>query len=90
MQSSAIIVQGLANSTLTGSLWLRLGKELILSLLNGLVLGLILLVGSYFLLNVDYMVGITVTISLIAVILIASIIGTAIPYFSIAKIILGF
>lgn len=90
MQSSAIIVQGLANSTLTGSLWLRLGKELILSLLNGLVLGLILLVGSHFLLNVDYMVGITVTISLIAVILIASIIGTAIPYFSIAKIILGF
>lgn len=90
MQSFAIIVQRLANSTLTGSLWLRLGKELILSLLNGLVLGLILLVGSHFLLNVDYKVGITVTISLIAVILIASIIGTAIPYFSIAKIILGF
>lgn len=79
VQSSAIIVQGLANNTLSGSLWKRLGKEVSLSLLNGIVLGIILLIGSHFLLNVDYMVGITVTVSLISVILIASIIGTVIP-----------
>lgn len=79
VQSSAIIVQGLANNTLSGSLWKRLGKEISLSLLNGLVLGMILLIGSHFLLQVDYMVGITVTVSLISVILIASIIGTVIP-----------
>lgn len=77
--SSAIIVQGLANNTLSGSLWRRLGKELSLSLLNGLVLGVILLIGSHFLLNVNSMVGITVTASLISVILIASLIGTVIP-----------
>lgn len=79
VQSSAIIVQGLANNTLTGSVWKRLGKELILSLLNGLVLGIILMFGSLLFLEADYMVGMTVTISLIAVILIASLIGTFIP-----------
>ncbi len=79
VQSSAIIVQGLANSTLSGSIWKRLGKEITLSLLNGLILGVILMLGSHFLLEVDYMVGITVTVALVSVILIASLLGTFIP-----------
>jgi magnesium transporter len=79
VQSSAIIVQGLANGTLSGSLWKRLAKEISLSLFNGLILGIILLLGSHFLLGVDYMTGITVTVALISVIMIASLLGTFIP-----------
>jgi len=79
VQSSAIIVQGLANNTISGSLWNRLVKEVSLSLLNGVILATILFVGSHFLLNVDLNLGITVTVSLISVIIIASLIGTFIP-----------
>jgi len=79
VQSSAIIVQGLANNTITGSLWNRLIKEVSLSLLNGFILGTILLIGSHLLLGVSYEIGLTVTISLMSVIIIASLIGTFIP-----------
>jgi len=79
VQSSAIIVQGLANDTLSGSVWQRLFKEVKLSLFNGLILALILLLGSHFLLGVEYIIGITVSIALISVIVIASLIGTFVP-----------
>jgi magnesium transporter len=79
VQSSAIIVQGLANNTLSGSTFKRLIKEISLSLLNGLILGAILFVGSHFLLDVDAIEGIIVTVSLVSVIIIASLIGTFIP-----------
>ncbi|MFN3756524.1 MAG: magnesium transporter [Flavobacterium sp.] len=79
VQSSAIIVQGLANGTLSGTIWHRLFKEVRLSLLNGLILALILLLGSHFLLGVDYIIGITVSVALISVIVIASLIGTFVP-----------
>jgi len=79
VQSSAIIVQGLANNTISGSLWNRLVKEVSLSLLNGVILATILFVGSHFLLDVNIQLGITVTVSLISVIVIASLIGTFIP-----------
>lgn len=79
VQSSAIIVQGLANDTLSGSLLNRLIKEISLSLLNGLILALILFIGSHFLLNVKLIIGAIVTIALVSVIIIASLIGTFIP-----------
>jgi magnesium transporter len=79
VQSSAIIVQGLANNTITGSLWQRLIKEVSLSLLNGFILGTILLVGSHLLLGVNIATGLTITVSLLSVIIIASLIGTFIP-----------
>jgi magnesium transporter len=79
VQSSAIVVQGLANNTLSGSIAYRLFKELKLSLLNGIILSFILLLGSHFLLNVPYNIGITVSVSLISVIVIASLIGTFVP-----------
>ena len=79
VQSSAIIVQGLANQSISGSLWNRLIKEVSLSLLNGIILASILFVGSYFLLNVEIIIGEIVTIALISVIIIASLIGTFIP-----------
>ena len=79
VQSSAIIVQGLANDTLSGSLFNRLIKEISLSLLNGFILSLILFLGSHFLLNVELIIAVIVAISLISVIIIASLIGTFIP-----------
>lgn len=79
VQSSAIIVQGLANNTISGSIFRRLLKELSLSLLNGLILALLLLAGSYMLLGFEIHIGITVTISLLSVIILASLIGTFIP-----------
>ncbi len=79
VQSSAIIVQGLANNTISGSLFNRLIKELSLSLLNGLILAIILILGSHFIIGVDYEVGVTVAVSLVAVIIIAALVGTFIP-----------
>ena len=79
VQSSAIIVQGLANNTLSGSLFNRLVKEVSMSLLNGLILATILFMGSHFLLDVEYIIGIIITVALMSVIIIASLIGTFIP-----------
>lgn len=79
VQSSAIIVQGLANNSISGSLLNRLVKELSLSLLNGFILALLLLMSSYFLVGADFNVAITVSVALISVIIIASLIGTFVP-----------
>ncbi|OCB75377.1 magnesium transporter [Flavobacterium crassostreae] len=79
VQSSAIIVQGLANNTLSGSLFNRLIKEISLSLLNGAILSSILFLGSYFLLGEPAVLGVVICIALVAVIIIASLIGTFIP-----------
>ncbi|WP_374402347.1 magnesium transporter [Flavobacterium sp.] len=79
VQSSAIIVQGLANNTIIGPVVERLLKELSLSLLNGVILSVILLAGSYFLLGYEIHVGYTVATALLSVIIMASLIGTFIP-----------
>lgn len=81
VQSSAIIVQGLANNSISGSLWRRLIKEILLSLLNGSLLAIILIAGSHIILGVSYELGLTVSVSLVSVIIIASLIGTFIPIF---------
>ncbi|PHR72487.1 MAG: magnesium transporter [Lutibacter sp.] len=78
VQSSAIIVQGLANDIVKGSLFNRLLKEVGLSLINGLVLGLIVLLVSP-LMNVDFMFSITVAISMLCVIIVAALVGTFVP-----------
>ncbi|QED38671.1 magnesium transporter [Antarcticibacterium arcticum] len=79
VQSSAIVLQGLANNTLRGSLMNRLVKEVGLSLLNGVVLAVMLTLGGTYLLGFDLIYGVTVGISLISVIVIASLIGTFVP-----------
>ncbi len=79
VQSSAIVLQGLANGSLRGSLLNRLLKEVLLSLLNGFVLAGLLVLGGVFLLNLDFDFGLTVAISLISVIITASLIGTFVP-----------
>jgi magnesium transporter len=79
VQSSAIIVQGLANNALSGSLFNRLIKEVSLSLLNGVILAAILFLGSHFLLDAEPIIGVIVAVALVSVIIIASLIGTFIP-----------
>ncbi len=78
VQSSAIIVQGLANDIVKGSLFNRLLKEVGLSLINGLVLGLIVLLVSP-LMNVDFLFSLTYAISMLLVIIVAALIGTFVP-----------
>lgn len=78
VQSSAIIVQGLANDIVKGSLFSRLLKEVGLSLINGLVLGLIILAVSPFM-QIDFTFSLTIAISMLCVIIVAALVGTFVP-----------
>lgn len=78
VQSSAIIVQGLANNALKGSLFNRLLKEIGLSLINGLALAFILVItGRLF--EQDFIVSLTIGGSMILVIIVAALVGTFVP-----------
>lgn len=78
VQSSAIIVQGLANDNVKGSLFNRLLKEVSLSIINGVVLGLILIALSP-LIGIDLRFSLTIAFSMVCVIIVASLIGTFVP-----------
>lgn len=78
VQSSAIVVQGLANNNIKGSMWKRLLKEFGLSLVNGILLGLLVMIFG-FIQNFDIKISITIALSLISVIILASLIGTFVP-----------
>jgi magnesium transporter len=78
VQSSAIIVQGLANNNLRGSLWNRLFKEVGLSLANGIILALLVL-GYGLIQGFDMTVNYVIACSLVIVIIIAALIGTFVP-----------
>lgn len=77
VQSSAIVVQSLAKGNQFKSIFSKLGKELLVGLLNGLICStLIFGIGSVFgTLNL----GLVVSISLFVVIIFASVMGTLIP-----------
>ncbi|MPV85447.1 magnesium transporter [Ostreibacterium oceani] len=79
VQSSAIIVQSIANNTLSDSLSTRLFKELLLSFSSGLLLSLLLLFATHFILNYPISLAITIALSLIIVMIIASLVGTFVP-----------
>ena len=78
VQSSAIIVQGLANDTVKGSLFSRLLKEVGLSLINGLALGIILFLFGRFI-DQEIVVSLTIAGSMLLVIIVAALIGTFVP-----------
>ena len=78
VQSSAIIVQGLANDLVKGSLLSRLLKEVGLSLINGLVLAIILIIFGQ-IVNQDLLMSLTIAGSMMGVIVIAALVGTFIP-----------
>ncbi|MBL4724639.1 MAG: magnesium transporter [Lutibacter sp.] len=78
VQSSAIVVQGLANDIIKGSLFSRLIKEVSLSLISGVVLG-ILVMAFGFVTNMELKFSFTVALSMLIVIIVASLIGTFVP-----------
>lgn len=80
VQSSAIIVQGLANDDVKGSIANRLVKEMLLAMLNGAALAIVL----FFFLWIwkgELNYSLSISISLFVVIIVAGIIGTFIPLF---------
>ncbi len=80
VQSSAIIVQGLANDDVKGSVNSRLIKEMLLAALNGVVLA-IFLFAFIWMYNGDVRRAFAISISLVVVIIVAGLIGTFIPLF---------
>lgn len=81
VQSSAIVVQGLANNTIDSQVWGRLLKEFLLGLINGLAIAAIVIFVSHFAFQADYIISVTVAVALVTVIVNAAIIGTFIPIF---------
>ncbi len=78
VQSSAIIVQGLANDIVKGSLFNRLVKEIGLSLINGFALALVILIFG-FIAQQEFSVSLTIAGSMMLVIVVAALVGTFIP-----------
>lgn len=81
IQSSAIMVQGLANGTIKGEIWKMIWKEFLLGLLNGLGLAIIVLFFSHIWFGTSYLVSITICLALLTVIVISAVIGTFVPLF---------
>jgi len=78
VQSSAIIVQGLANDIVKGSLVSRLLKEVGLSLINGLALSALLVVFGLFI-QQELILSITIAGAMMSVIIVAALVGTFVP-----------
>ena len=78
VQSSAIVVQGLANDLIKGSIFRRLFKEVSLTILNGIILSL-LIIGFGQSVDQPIEMSLTISASMICVIVVAALIGTAVP-----------
>ena len=78
VQSSAIVVQGLANDVIKGNLISRLIKEVSLTILNGLILSIIIILFGL-IINQSLEMSITISVSMIFVIIVAALIGTSVP-----------
>ena len=78
VQSSAIIVQGLANDLIKGSILKRLIKELGLSLINGLIFGLLTILFGFFI-DQPIELSLVISFSMLCVIIVAALIGTSVP-----------
>ena len=80
VQSSAIIVQCLANDDVKGSINSRLIKEMFLAALNGLILAVFLFIFIW-IFKGDIQTALAISISLVVVIIVAGLIGTFVPLF---------
>jgi len=78
VQSSAIIVQGLANNNVKGSILSRLFKEISLSLINGFALALLVVLFG-FLISQNTTESLAIALSMMSVIVVAALVGTFIP-----------
>jgi len=79
VQSSAIIVQGLANDSLRGNIFSRLLKEFGLALINGTSIAIIVFAISSYFFGTSIRESISIGVALISVIVLAALIGTFIP-----------
>ena len=79
VQSSAIIVQGLANDVVKGSLLNRLLKEVGLSLINGSALAILVIIFGFFIDDIGLRFSLTIAVSMMSVIIVAALIGTFVP-----------
>jgi magnesium transporter len=80
VQSSAIIVQGLANDEVKGSINSRLLKEMLLATLNGVILALFLF-AFVWVYEGKIDTALAIAVSLVVVIIMAGLIGTFVPLF---------
>ena len=78
VQSSAIIVQGIANQVIKGSLINRLFKEIGLGLINGSILSVVLIIFGE-IIDQDMLLSLTVAGSMMSVIILSALIGTFVP-----------
>ncbi len=79
IQSSAIVVQGLANNTLKeGNIFAQVMKESVVSIINASIISLVVFVYNFFMLG-DRAITASVSLSLFAVVMFASIFGTLVP-----------
>ena len=79
IQSSAIVVQGLANNTLkTGEIAPQIIKESLVALINASIISLVVFIYNFFMLG-DRGITASVSLSLFAVVMFASIFGTLVP-----------
>lgn len=79
IQSSAIVVQGLANNTLKEKhVFSQIIKESVVALINASIISFIVFVYNFFLLG-DKEITASVSLSLFAVVIFASIFGTLVP-----------
>ena len=79
-QSSAIVVQGLANGSMDiRNSFTQLMKELGVGLINGAIISLLVFVYNYFKLGGAQVTTVSVSLSLPAVVLFASVFGTFVP-----------
>ena len=72
--------RGLANDDIRGSINNRLFKETLLSILNGVILAILLFLFIYFWKG-DTNIALALSVALVAVVIVAGIIGTFIPLF---------
>ncbi len=79
VQSSAIVVQSIANKSFKGKLLTHIAKQLLVGLLNGAVLATIVFGLSQFFFHIDINISITIAIALTTVIINAAVIGTIVP-----------
>ena len=80
VQSSAIIVQGLANDDVRGSVNSRLIKEMLLAALNGIILAIFLFLFIWAFKG-ELNTALAISVSLVAVIIVAGLVGTFVPLF---------
>jgi magnesium transporter len=79
VQSSAIVVQGLANNSLKhNQIFRQVFKEAAVALINAAIISLIVFIYNYFTLG-DHSITLSVSISLFTVVMFASTFGTLVP-----------